>query len=180
MDFIQKMKQDIQDNADRNSDIERAILDANATVTTLVENADFIQKMESQMESSDSDAVFFSKNAHCLDAHELDPENETKVFEASMNRKDLENQQLAVFAAIFFGYMEDLQYELNVGHGVDLNGQLLDSRNRTCADFAAVMGRLDMVQLILDRGGTFEVFSRSVMMPLARERDAFRTKGNEE
>jgi hypothetical protein len=179
MDFIQKMKQDIQDNADRNSDIERAILDANATVTTLVENADFIQKMESQMESSDSDAVFFSKNAHCFDVHELDPENETKVFEASMNRNDLENQQLAIFAAIFFGYMEDLEFDLSDDNGVDLTSRL-DSRNRTCADFAAVMGRLDMVQLILDRGGTFEVFSRSVMMPLARERDAFRTNWNDE
>jgi hypothetical protein len=83
----------------------------------------------------------FPKNAHCFDAHAIDPENARKVFEASMDRNDLENKQLAVFAAIFYEYIEDLEYELSEDN-VDLNG--LDSRKRTCADFAAVMGRLDI------------------------------------
>jgi ankyrin repeat protein len=130
---------------------------------------------EIEMNVEASDAVS-SKNAHCFDAHAIDPENKTKVFEASMDLNDLENKQLAVFAAIFYEYIEDLEHELSEDN-VDLNG--LDSRNRTCADFAAVMGRLDMVQLILEKGGTFGVFARSVMMPLARERDAARKKYEE-
>jgi Ran GTPase-activating protein (RanGAP) involved in mRNA processing and transport len=113
-----------------------------------------------------SDAVF-PKNTHCFDAHVFDPENKTKVFEASLDLNDCKNKQLAVFAAIFYEYIEDLEHELSEDN-VDLNG--LDSRNRTCADFAAVMGRLDMVQLILEKGGTFGILARSVMMPLARER----------
>jgi Ran GTPase-activating protein (RanGAP) involved in mRNA processing and transport len=123
-----------------------------------------------------SDAVF-PKNTHCFDAHVFDPENKTKVFEASLDLNDCKNKQLAVFAAIFYEYIEDLEHELSEDN-VDLNG--LDSRNRTCADFAAVMGRLDMVQLILEKGGTFGILARSVMMPLARERDAARTKSDEE
>jgi hypothetical protein len=125
---------------------------------------------ETEMDVEASDAVF-SKIAHCFDAHAIDPENKTKVFEASMDLNDLENKQLAVFAAILYEYIEDLEHELSEDN-VDLNG--LDSQNRTCADFAAVMGRLDMVQLILGRGGKFEVFARPVMMPLARVRDAVR------
>jgi hypothetical protein len=133
------------------------------------------REMERNVEASDSDAVF-PKNALCFDAYEIDSENVTKVFEASMSRNDLGKQELCVFAAIHYGYIRDLEHELSEDN-VDLHRR--DSRNRTCVDFAAVMGRLDMVQLILDRGGTFGVFARSVMMPLARERDAAR-KNNEE
>jgi hypothetical protein len=137
-------------------------------------NISTAREIESNVDASDSgsdsDAVF-PKNAHCFDAHELDPENVTKVFEASMSRNDLGKQELCVFAAIKSGYIEDLEHDLSEDN-VDLHGR--DSRNRTCADFAAVMGRLDMVQLILEKGGTFGVFARSVMMPLARERDEAR------
>jgi hypothetical protein len=124
------------------------------------------REIERNVEASNSDAVF-PKNAHRFDAHELDPENVTKVFEASLNLNDLKNQELCVFAAIRSGHIEDLKHDLSEVN-VDLDRR--DSRNRTCADFAAIMGRLDMVQLILEKGGTFGVFARSVMMPLARER----------
>jgi archaellum component FlaC len=122
-------------------------------------------EIEINIEASD---VVFPKNAHCFDAHERDLKNKTKVFEASMDPNDFENKQLCVFTAILYGHIEDLKNELSEDN-VDLKA--LDSRKRTCADFAAVMGRLDMVQLILDQGGKFEVMGRPIMINLARERD---------
>jgi hypothetical protein len=114
-----------------------------------------------------SDTVVYPDNDHSFAAHELDQTSKEKVLQASLERMDLENKQLPVFAAIFHGHISDVEKELKRDN-VDLDRR--DSRNRTCADFAAVMGRLDMVQLIEDKGGQFVVSSRPNMMALARER----------
>jgi Ran GTPase-activating protein (RanGAP) involved in mRNA processing and transport len=151
-------------NIDRDIEIQPEKPPSNVNLTLAIERS---------VEASDA---VFSKNAHCFYAHAIDPENVTKVFEASLDLNDFKKQELCVFAAITSGYIEDLEHDLSEGY-VDLNGR--DSRERTCTDFAAVMGRLDMVQLILEKGGTFGVFARSVMMPLARERDAARKKYEE-
>jgi hypothetical protein len=137
-------------------------------------NANMAREIEIDVEASDA---IFSENAHCFDAHELDLENETKVFEASMDRNDIKSKQLDVFEAIHYGHIEDFEHELSVKN-VDIKRR--DSRNRSCADFAAVMGRLDMIKLILEKGGEFEVYGRAVMMALARKRDAARNKLNKE
>jgi hypothetical protein len=136
---------------------DRTVVDASAILDTV---------SAAQDRSSETTAVF-PKNDHCFDAHELDQGGTKQVFQASLERKDLENKQLPVFAAIFHGHISDLEKELS-RERVDLARR--DSRNRTCADFAAVMGRLDMVQLIDDKGGPFVVNSRPNMMALARER----------
>jgi ankyrin repeat protein len=136
----------------------------NIAVTSSDVSASF-DAFDAAQDSSET-AVFPKDNFFC-DAHELDQTKKKKVFQASLDRNDLENKQLPVFAAIFYGHIGDLEKELN-RESVDLDRR--DSRNRTCADFAAVMGRLDMVELIEDKGGQFEVNSRPNMMAVVRER----------
>jgi hypothetical protein len=58
-----------------------------------------------------------------------------------MDHIGLGSKQLAVFDAIHCGHNEFLAHELSKDN-VDLN--VLDWRKRSCADFAAVMGRPDI------------------------------------
>ena len=75
---------------------------------------------------------------------------------------------LPLHAAIKFGQMDDLKELLQRTEQVDVNQ--LDSKERTPADFAALCGEEDLLELIKSRGGKFHVKSEARMKAIARKR----------
>ena len=79
-----------------------------------------------------------------------------------------EECRLPLHAAIKFGEKDDLKELLERRDKVDVNQ--LDSKERTPADFAALCGEKDLLELIKSHGGEFHVKSEARMKAIARKR----------
>ena len=75
---------------------------------------------------------------------------------------------LPLHAAIKFGQKDDLKELLQRMEQVDVNQ--LDSKERSPADFAALCGEEDLLELIQSHGGKFHVKSEARMKAIARKR----------
>ena len=75
---------------------------------------------------------------------------------------------LPLHAAIKFGQKDDLKELLQRTEQVDVNQ--LDSKERTPADFAALCGEEDLLELIKSHGGKFHVKSEARMKAIVRKR----------
>ena len=78
-----------------------------------------------------------------------------------------EESRLPLHTAIKFGFKNDLKELLERRDKVDVNQ--LDSKERTAADFAALCGEEDLLELIKSRGGKFHVKSLARMKAIARK-----------
>ena len=81
---------------------------------------------------------------------------------------------LPLHAAIKFGQEDDLMELLESRDEVDVNQ--LDSKERTPADFAALCGEEDLLELIQSHGGKFHVKSAARMRAIARKRAPYATE----
>jgi hypothetical protein len=90
--------------------------------------------------------VFFSKPANSVDHKNQTGEEPTS--NVNMER-EIERNVKASDAVIFTGTVV-ISRRSSIGGIVDLERR--DSQNRTCPDFCADMGRLDMVELIENKG----------------------------
>ena len=79
-----------------------------------------------------------------------------------------EETGLTLHAAIKFGQKDDLKELLERRDEVNVNQ--LDSKERTPADFAALCGEEDLLELIKSHGGKFHVKSAARMKAIARKR----------
>ena len=93
-------------------------------------------------------------------------EGENMFADAELDEE--EESRLPLHAAIKFGFKNDLKELLERTDEVDVNQ--LDSKERTPADFAALCGEEDLLELIKSHGGKFHVKSAARMKAIARKR----------
>ena len=98
-------------------------------------------------------------------------EGDTMFADAELDEE--EECGLPLHAAIKFGQEDDLM-ELLERDEVDVNQ--LDSKERTPADFAALCGEEDLLELIQSHGGKFHVKSAARMKAIARKRAPYATE----
>ena len=95
-----------------------------------------------------------------------DVEGDNMFADAELDEE--EECGLPLHAAIKFGEKDYLKELLETMDQVDVNQ--LDSKERTAADFAALCGEEDLLELIKSRGGRFHVKSEGRMRAIARKR----------
>ena len=93
-------------------------------------------------------------------------EGDNMFADAELTRKDA--HRLPLHDAIKFGQKDYLKELLETMDQMDVNQ--LDSKERTAADFAALCGEVDLLELIKSHGGTFHVNSEARMRAIARKR----------
>ena len=98
----------------------------------------------------------------------LDSILEALIVFADTELDEEEERRLPLHAAIMFGEKGDLKELLEAMDQVDVNQ--LDSKEGTAADFAALCGEEDLLELIKSHGGKFHVNSAARMKAIARKR----------
>ena len=99
-------------------------------------------------------------------------EGDNMFADAELTRED--EHRLPLHAAIMFGEKDYLKELLETMDQMDVNQ--LDSKERTAADFAALCGEGDLLELIKSHGGTFHVNSEARMRAIARKRAPYATE----
>jgi ankyrin repeat protein len=92
-------------------------------------------------------------------------------FLDNLDESDLYNPKLGIFVAISNGNMDDLEYELKQSAELDLTN-FFDSRGRNPIEFAAVMGNLDIIDMLEGCGCRFVSVSRAFLRGYARRKAA--------
>ena len=104
----------------------------------------------------------------------LDSILEALIVFADTELDEEEERRLPLHAAIMFGEKGDLKELLETMDQVDVNQ--LDSKERTAADFAALCGEEDLLELIKSHGGKFHVKSEARMKAIVRKRAPYATQ----
>ena len=113
------------------------------------------------------------KRAHYA-TQRLDSILEALIVFAVTELDEEEEHRLPLHAAIMFGEKGDLKELLKTMDQVDVNQ--LDSKERMPANFAALCGEEDLLELIKSHGGKFHVKSAARMKAIARKRAPYATK----
>ena len=100
-------------------------------------------------------------------AQRLDSILEALMVFADTELDEEEERRLPLHTAIKFGEKDYLKVLLETMDQVDMNQ--LDSKERTAADFAALCGEEDLLELIKNHGGKFHVKSEPRMRAIARK-----------
>ena len=93
-------------------------------------------------------------------------EGDNMFADAELAKED--ECRLPLHAAIMFGEKDYLKELLETMDQMDVNQ--LDSKEQTAADFAALCGEGDLLEVIKSHGGTFHVNSEARMRAIARKR----------
>ena len=104
----------------------------------------------------------------------LDSIWEALIVFADIEFDEKEECRLPLHAAIKFGEKDYLKELLETMDQGDVNQ--LDSKERTPADFAALCGEEDLLELIMSHGGKFHVKSAARMKAIARKRAPYATE----